>query len=276
MALMALVQAARRSRSALVPMALIILGIIGAALFYGDGTITPAISVLSAVEGLEGRRPRAFASLVDPDRRRDPVRAVRRPALRHRQRSAALFGPVMMLWFIVARRRSARVEVAHHPQVLGALSPGYAVAVLRRAPTSAFIALGRGRARGHRRRGALRRHGSLRRSPIRPRLVLPRLPGADAQLLRPGRAARSRDPAPSRTRSTCSLPSWALYPDGGAGDRRDDHRLAGGDLGRLRVTQQAVQLGFLPALCDPPHLRARTSARSTCLRSTEGCSPRCW
>ena len=65
MALTALLEAARRSRSALVPMALITLGILGASLFYGDGVITPAISVLSAVEGLKVAAP-SLGSLVLP------------------------------------------------------------------------------------------------------------------------------------------------------------------------------------------------------------------
>ena len=99
MALTALLQAARRSRSALVPIALIILGIVGASLFYGDGAITPAISVLSAVEGLKVAVP-SLSSLVLP------IAVTVLCILFAVQRLGtgvvgSLFGPVTVVWFTV-------------------------------------------------------------------------------------------------------------------------------------------------------------------------------
>ena len=81
LALMSLTRASWRGRNRY----LIVCGLIGAALLYGDGMITPAISVLSAVEGLKRREPRVRA-LHDADRRRRVAAAVCGAALRHRRR----------------------------------------------------------------------------------------------------------------------------------------------------------------------------------------------
>ena len=88
MALIALVRGIRRATAALDKLVLVSLGIFGAALFYGDGMITPAISVLSAVEGLEVAAPDDRVAR-GADHARDPHRAVRRAALRDRASSAA-------------------------------------------------------------------------------------------------------------------------------------------------------------------------------------------
>ena len=81
-----------------------------------------------------------------------------------------LFGPVMGLWFAILALSGLR-EVVHHPGILRALSPSYGVSFLADHGSVAFIALGLGRADGHRRRGALRRHGPLRPPPDPPRVV---------------------------------------------------------------------------------------------------------
>ena len=86
MALTALAQRATASVAARGAL-LVSLGALGAALFYGDSVITPAISVLSAVEGLEGGRPGPAAPR-RAARARAPDRPVRRPALGHRRRRA--------------------------------------------------------------------------------------------------------------------------------------------------------------------------------------------
>ena len=122
MALIALIQrAGLPGRSTQI--VLISLGIFGAALFYGDGMITPAISVLSAVEGLEVVSPSLDSLVV-------PIALTILTALFVIQRFGTgvvgrLFGPVMGLWFgILAIGGIA--EVAQHPAVLRALSPSYA------------------------------------------------------------------------------------------------------------------------------------------------------
>ena len=91
MALIALIQRAGAARGRSAQVALVALGIFGAALFYGDGMITPAISVLSAVEGLEVVAP-SLDSFVVPITLVDPHRAVRRSSASAPARSAGCSG----------------------------------------------------------------------------------------------------------------------------------------------------------------------------------------
>jgi KUP system potassium uptake protein len=115
------------------------LGIFGAAMFYGDGMITPAISVLSAVEGLEITAPLLTHYVV-------PVTMVILIGLFSIQRHGTarvgrLFGPVMCLWFVTLAVLGA-IEIATLPAVLAALNPAYAVGFLLGSPVAAFLALG--------------------------------------------------------------------------------------------------------------------------------------
>src|SRR4029078_2026326 len=95
-------------------------GIFGAAMFYGDGMITPAISVLGAVEGLEIIAPHLHPFIV-------PVTVVIVLALFAIQKPGTasvgrLFGPVMCVWFVVIGILGA-LQLIRHPQVLGAIHP---------------------------------------------------------------------------------------------------------------------------------------------------------
>ncbi len=115
------------------------LGIFGAAMFYGDGMITPAISVLSAVEGLEVVAPALSPYVV-------PVTLVILVALfsiqRHgTARVGVLFGPVMSLWFLTLAILGV-MHIAREPAVLLALNPAYAFAFLTGNPVAAFLSLG--------------------------------------------------------------------------------------------------------------------------------------
>ena len=80
------------------PSTLVLMGIFGAALLYGDGMITPAITVLGAVEGSRWRH--RCSSVTSCDHGGDSRRRVRDPETRH-HRVGGLFGPVMVLWFVV-------------------------------------------------------------------------------------------------------------------------------------------------------------------------------
>ncbi len=118
---------------------LMVLGLIGAALFYGDGMITPAISVLSAVEGLEVGTP-IFTPFVVP------ITLVVLTALFAIQSHGTelvgrLFGPVMVVWFF-ALGALGLVEVIDHPAVLGSLNPAYGFTFLFAHGWIAFIVLG--------------------------------------------------------------------------------------------------------------------------------------
>ncbi len=118
---------------------LVMLGLFGAALLYGDGVITPAISVLSAIEGLEYATP-LFRSYVVP------VTAVILVAIfvmqRHgTARVGAVFGPIMVLWFTCIATLGV-LGILHRPEVLAAVNPWYAFDFLRRDGLQGFLILG--------------------------------------------------------------------------------------------------------------------------------------
>ncbi len=237
---------------------LLAIGVFGASLFYGDAVLTPAISVLSAVEGLEVGTS-AFKPYVVP------IAVGILIALFAIQRHGTgvvgtLFGPVCALWFVALgavgrlatsprRRRSSRRSTRC---TRCSFVDGHGYRVVRRARLGA--------ARRDRRRGAVRRHGPFRQAPDPHRLVRPRAPGAGAQLLRPGRAADRRPGRRSRTRSISPSRLGALS-DGRARDGGDGDRLAGDDLRRL-LDDQAGDPARLPAAHDDPaHLGAGRSGQ---------------
>ena len=119
--------------------AVVAIGVFGTSLLYGDGLITPAISVLSAVEGFEVATP-AFADWVIPI---SVVILVGLFAVQQRGTAgiAKVFSPVMVLWFTVIGALGLR-EITSHPEVLKAINPTYAVDLFRAEPWKGFIALG--------------------------------------------------------------------------------------------------------------------------------------
>ena len=128
--------AVRKHRSAAIIM---VFGVIGAALFYGDGMITPAVSVLSAVEGLEIVAPNLSSLVV-------PIALVLLIGLFVIQRYGtgrvgALFGPVMLLWFIVIGVLGL-ASLWQSPGILVSIIPTYAVSFLVADPLAGFLALG--------------------------------------------------------------------------------------------------------------------------------------
>ena len=115
------------------------LGLLGAALFYGDAIITPAISVLSAVEGLKLVTP-AFENSVLPITVGIIV-ALFLVQSRGTSKVAAFFGPVMVVWFL-ALAAAALPYVVRNPGVFAAVNPWYAVHYLLGHGTGALVALG--------------------------------------------------------------------------------------------------------------------------------------
>jgi len=118
---------------------LTMVGIGGACLFFGDGVITPAISVLSAVEGLEVAAP-PLAQFVLPI---SSVVIVGLFVIQSRGTGSVgrLFGPVMAVWFAVIGVLGL-IQIVQHPFVLWALSPSYAIRVVTQDGWVAFVALG--------------------------------------------------------------------------------------------------------------------------------------
>ncbi len=137
LALMALAQ--RGTNGAHVRRLLGIVGLAGACLFFGDGIITPAISVLSAVEGLQVVYPQFHYVIV-------PISVVVICILfaaqsRGTGQIGKVFGPVMCVWFVVLGALGA-YQIVGHPQVLRALSPHYAIQFIVAHQWMAFVDLG--------------------------------------------------------------------------------------------------------------------------------------
>jgi KUP system potassium uptake protein len=138
LALLALAAPTRESR---LPYrrALVLLGLFGAALLYGDGMITPAISVLGAVEGLQQATPVIHRFIV-------PLAAAVLVALfliqsRGTHRVAALFSPITLIWFVAIAILGVW-GIAHHPRVLGAANPTHAVRFFAANGIQGFLTLG--------------------------------------------------------------------------------------------------------------------------------------
>jgi KUP system potassium uptake protein len=136
LALMALAQRAVTSKAA---GTIILLGIISGALFYGDAVITPALTVLSAVEGIK-LVTTAFVPYVVP------ITVLIRVALfavqsRGTARVAAFFGPVMLAWFLIIGF-AALPEIVRRPEILFALNPFYAASFMLHHGIVGFVTLG--------------------------------------------------------------------------------------------------------------------------------------
>jgi KUP system potassium uptake protein len=137
MALMALALSAARRSTWHFP--LMLLGVVGATMFYGDSVITPAISVLGAIEGLEVATPALSRYVV-------PLTIVVLVVLYSLQRHGTggigrWFGPIMVVWF-AALAAMGVVNIAQAPQVLAAINPFYAFTFLANNGFIAFVALG--------------------------------------------------------------------------------------------------------------------------------------
>ena len=118
---------------------LVLLGIVSGALFYGDAVITPALSVLSAIEGLKVATP-AFEPYVVPI---TVVILIGLFAVQSRgtARVAAFFGPITLLWFIALAIAGVR-HMAADPSVLAAVDPMFGIRFLANHGTIGFITLG--------------------------------------------------------------------------------------------------------------------------------------
>ncbi len=115
------------------------LGILGAALFYGDGMVTPAVSVLSAVQGLEIVSPGLQNWVL-------PIAVVILFLLFAVQRygtgkMGAAFGPVMFVWFLVIATFGL-LSIIQNPEIIEAINPKYAIGFFEGEPMTAFLALG--------------------------------------------------------------------------------------------------------------------------------------
>ncbi|HMI37000.1 MAG TPA: KUP/HAK/KT family potassium transporter [Steroidobacteraceae bacterium] len=221
---------------------LTIMGLLGAALIYGDGAITPAISVLSALEGLTVAAaplqrfimPAAVMVLVG-------LFAMQRYGT---ERIGRAFGPIMLLWFVVIAALGA-AGIAHHPAVLAAIDPRHAIRFLAHAGTAGFLVLGAvflcvtgGEAlyadMGHFGKASIRSSWS---TVVLPAVVL-NYAGQTAWMLDKGTI--------SGNPFFQLAPTWAIYPLVALATTATIIASQAIITGSFSMTRQAMQLGWLP------------------------------
>jgi len=232
-------------------------GLVGAALFYGDGVITPAISVLSAVEGIKVATE-AFESYVLPITI-GLLGALFIVQRRGTARVGDFFGPVMALWFLVIAILGA-AEIVHYPGVLLALNPYYGIAFLVADPARGFILLGAVVLAVTGAEALYADMGHFGALPIRrawlyfvfPALLMSYF-GQGALLLHAtDLAAAAGNDAPIRLVLDNPFyhlaPGWALYPLVVLASAATVIASQAVISGAFSMTRQAVQLGYLPRL----------------------------
>jgi KUP system potassium uptake protein len=243
LALAALVRRVAGARSQ-VAIRVVLLAIVGASLFYGDSVITPAISVLSAVEGLKVAAP-SLAHLVVPIA--VTILTVLFAAQRYgTTRIGALFGPVMTLWFALLALAGLR-ELALHPGILRGLSPTYAAAFLTEDPFVAFVALGAVVLCITGAEALYADMGHFGRAPIRRAWFFLVFPALTLNYLGQG-ALILRDPSSISSPFFLLLPSWSRIPMVVLATLATVIASQAVISGAFSVSRQAVQLGLLPPL----------------------------
>ncbi len=223
---------------------LLLLGIFGTAIFFGDGVITPAISVLSAVEGLEIAAPGLHRYVV-------PVTLLVITALFMAQRFGTavvgrLFGPVTLAWFAVLALLGV-VHIATFPQVLVALSPHHALGFALAQPGVAFVALGAVVLCVTGAEALYADLGHFGRRPIRLAWFLVVMPALVLNYFGQG-AMLLQHPETVRNPFYEMAPQWALFPLIGLATAATVIASQALITAAFSVTKQAIQLGYLPRL----------------------------
>jgi KUP system potassium uptake protein len=221
---------------------IMLVGILGAGMFYGDGVVTPAISVLSAVEGLEVATP-AFKPFIIP------ITLLVLFFLFFVQRKGtasigSLFGPLMLLWFSVLAILGLYNLLAH-PGVLRALDPSYGINFLFNNRAIAIVAMGAVVLSVTGAEALYADMGHFGRKPIQlawfsfvlPALILNYF-GQGALLL--------ADPEAIQNPFYHLAPEWALYPLVALSTVATVIASQAVISGAFSVTRQAMQLGFVP------------------------------
>ena len=223
---------------------LIALGLFGAALFYGDGVITPAISVLSAVEGLELITP-SFKPYITPI----TLAILIGLFLFQRHGTAkvgALFGPVMLLWFLVLAVLGA-IAVVEHPAVLAAVNPLYGLKFLLGNSTLGFFSLGAVVLCITGAEALYADMGHFGAKPIQYAWLGYVLPALVINYFGQG-ALLLTDPASIENPFYLLAPDWALYPLVILSTVATVIASQAVISGAFSITQQAIQLGYTPRL----------------------------
>ncbi|SFW33217.1 potassium transporter Kup [Nitrosovibrio sp. Nv17] len=224
--------------------ALILLGGFGAALFYGDGVITPAISVLSAMEGLEVATPLLQPYVI-------PATLAVLIALFVVQQYGTgglgtLFGPITLIWFSTLGIVGV-INIGAAPQILAALNPAHAAAFCLDNGWRAFVALGAVVLAVTGGEALYADMGHFGAKPIRIAWYGCVLPALALNYLGQGALLLS-DPAAIVNPFYLLFPAWALYPAVGLATVATVIASQAVISGVFSMTRQAIQLGFLPRM----------------------------
>jgi KUP system potassium uptake protein len=240
MALISLVQDSLKGTMA--KAALIALGIFGASLFYGDGMITPAISVLSAVEGLKVAAPSLGSVVV-------PVTLVVLTLLFSIQRFGTgvvgrFFGPIMSVWFLLLGLAGIR-QIVKAPEIAKALSPSYGISFFVHHGGIAFIALASVILAVTGAEALYADMGHFGRRPIRRAWFFLAFPALTLNYLGQGSLILG-SPRAIDNPFFLLIPHWARVPMVLLATVATVIASQAVISGAFSVTRQAVQLGFLP------------------------------
>jgi KUP system potassium uptake protein len=221
-----------------------VIGLLGAALLYGDGVITPAISVLSALEGLKTAAPMLERFIL-------PLALVILTGLFLIQRFGAgrlgaAFGPVMLVWFLTIAVLGA-VNVAQNPAVLKAFNPYYVLAFFQRAPMRAFLAMGGVFLCVTGGEALYADMGHFGRGPVRAAWLAIAFPSL--LLNYAGQVGHLLDHPAARTNPFFAMaPGWAIYPLVGLATLATIIASQAIITGVFSLTRQAIQLGWMPGM----------------------------
>ena len=220
------------------------LTIAGLALFYGDGLITPAISVLAAVEGLKTAAPALEPYVV-------PLAALVLLGLFVIQSHGTatvgtFFGPVMLVWFATLGVLGL-AQIVQNPGVLAALNPAYALGLFGHAGWQAFVALGAIVLAVTGAEALYADMGHFGKAPIRLAWFGLVLPGLVLNYFGQG-ALVLREPAALEHPFYHLVPGWGLWPLIGLATCATIIASQAVISGVFSLTRQAVQLGYLPRM----------------------------
>jgi len=223
---------------------LLLLGIISGALFYGDAMITPALSVLSAIEGLKLATP-AFEPYVVP------ITALILITLfavqsRGTAKVAAFFGPITLIWFI-AIAGAGVPQIALNPTVLLAFNPIYGLSFLLTHGVIGFMTLGAVFLVVTGAEALYADLGHFGKRPIRAAWLFVALPALTINYLGQG-ALVLADPKAVENPFFLLYPDWALLPMIALATAATVIASQAVITGAYSITQQAIQLGLLPRL----------------------------